>query len=115
VSKLEARIKRIERRVAIDEKPGPTPIDPRHYIKLQDPEGFRQKAMDPNCRLLSMRHAVDSPTPKKVIRLFRRVQMGLTTFPPQSSDHTREPAHTPSAPADPEVGTSNPIVDEPPI
>jgi hypothetical protein len=71
VSKLEARIKRIEKRVAIDEKPPLTMEELHHYIKLKNPEWLRQKAMDPHCNG-NVYNALNTPTPKKIIRMFRR-------------------------------------------
>jgi hypothetical protein len=49
VKNFRSRIERIEKRVAIDEKPTMTVGELYHYSKLRDPEGFHRNAMDPHC------------------------------------------------------------------
>ena len=75
MSRLKSRIERLEARIAADDSPELLLIELCHLIKLQDPEAFRRKAMDPACQnQLNMQAALNSPTPKRVLRYFRRMQ-----------------------------------------
>jgi hypothetical protein len=94
VSNLKTRIERIEKRLAVDESPLVTLEELVHYVQLQDPAGFRRKATDPNCRDSLMKQVLDQPPPKRILRLFRRVQLGLTAFPSSCSDDNCDPRHT---------------------
>jgi hypothetical protein len=94
MSNLKSRIERIEKRVAVDEKPYLTMSELCHYIKLADPEGFRREAMDPACHDSNMHEALHFPTPKRVIRLFLRGDLErLLTERASASEGSRETAH----------------------
>ena len=95
VNKLKSRIEAIEKRIEIDEGPL-TLIEILYAIKLENPEAARRYAMDPTCHDHRLwQEVVNSPTPKRVIRYFRRQQLEqLTKAPASSSDRTRETAHS---------------------
>ena len=101
---LKSRIDRIEKRVAIDEKPMLTWEELHHYWRLEHPEEFRQGAVDPAswCHDIA-KHIEHCPTPKRVLRLYRLAQLGLIKRP---WGHVHETAHTeddsPRPPEDPE-------------
>ena len=86
---LNSRIERIEKRVALDEN-GLTLTELVHCMKLEDPEGFRRDATDPACRDRMMQEVLNSPTPKRVIRRFRRQQLEQLKKVPASPEEKHE-------------------------
>ena len=79
---LKSRIERIEKRSAIEEKSLFTWDEIYHYWKLEDPQGFRQGAVDPATSYHNMAKQIgNSPTPKRVLRLYRLAQLGLIKRP----------------------------------
>jgi hypothetical protein len=83
VRNLKSRIERIEKRVAADEKPIQEWLDVYYYMKVLDPEGLRRDAMDSRCWYHNNAHeALNSPTPKRILRQVRWAQMGLIKLPP---------------------------------
>jgi hypothetical protein len=79
---LASRIKRIEQRVAADEKPYQGWLDLYYYMKVLEPEMLRREAEDPRCPYHANAYeALHTPTPKRILRQVAWWRMGLIHLP----------------------------------